>query len=154
MKDLLTLRESASPGIWEIVDSSEADRKSAAAASHVSQPISKNPVILALRRFDDLQPESKGHATDRLRIANEIMRQLGWSNGPAPTSSDGAAVWALREQSSREQVKRTRAELEAYLDQGGGDEALAIRLLRDQSCRPHESRSRNPILAVLADHCS
>lgn len=151
MKDLFTLPESASPRAWEIAASSGSGRESAAAPAHDAQPIMKNPVVLALRRADDAPPETDGRG-DRFRIANEIIQQLGWSKGQPANSTDGAAVWAFRERSSKDQVKRTRAELEAYLGRAEGDEFSDAHRPRQEPRRRRDALPRNPILAMLADH--
>jgi hypothetical protein len=127
MKHLLPSQKAVFPRISEISDPSETDRKSPAPASHKAQTILKNPVVLALHCVDHSRPDADGQATDRLRIANEILQHIGWPSAPASNSSDCTIVQAFREQCSREQVNRTRAELEAYLGQSGGDEAALAR---------------------------
>ena len=150
MKKLPTSQEASSRGTLEIANPSEACRKSAVAPSHDAQAILKNPVILALRRSADSLPETDRHAGERLRIANEILQQFGWLNGRASKSSDGIAVWAFRERCSKEQVNRTRAELEAYLHRSGGDEASGAHHPRLETRRPRDAHLRNPVLAALA----
>jgi len=149
MKHLLTPRNAVFQKIPEISGPSEAGRKSAAPASHKGQTILKNPVVLALHRVDQSRPGADRQATDRLRIANEILQRLGWPNAPVSNSSDCAVAQAFREQCSREQVNRTRAELEAYLDQSGGDEASRAHHPRHEMRRPHDINLHNPVLAAL-----
>jgi hypothetical protein len=144
---LLGLRKAVFPKIPEISEPSEADGKSAVAALHKAQTILKNPVVLALHHIDLSQPDTDKHSTDRLRIANEILQHLGWSNAAASNSSDGTAMWAIREQCSREQVSRTRAELEAYLDQ---KEASLAHHPGRETLRPSDMNLQNPVLAALA----
>jgi hypothetical protein len=79
MKHLLTPRKADFQKIPEISNPSEADRKSAAPASHKAQTILKNPVVLALHRVDQSGPGTDRQATDRLRIASEILQHLGWA---------------------------------------------------------------------------
>lgn len=149
MKHLFTPQKAVFPRISEISDPSEAHRKSAAPASHKAQTILKNPVVLALHCVDQSRPDADGQATDRLRIANEILQHLGWPSTPASNSSDCTIVQAFREQCSREQVNRTRAELEAYLDQSGGDETSQARHPRHEMRRSHNMNMYNPVLAAL-----
>jgi hypothetical protein len=149
MKHLFTPQKAAFPRISEISDPSETDRKSAAPASHKAQTILKNPVVLALHCVDQSRPDADGQATDRLRIANEILQHLGRPSAAASNSSDCTIVPAFREQCSREQVNRTRAELEAYLDQSGGDEASQAHHPRHEMRRPHDMNLHNPVLAAL-----
>jgi hypothetical protein len=149
MKHLFTPQKAVFPRIPEISDPSEAHRKSAAPASHKAQTILKNPVVLALHCVDQSRPDADGQATDRLRIANEILQQLGWPSAPASNSSDCTIVQAFRQQRSREQVNRTRAELEAYLDQSGEDEAFQVHHPRHEMRRPHDMNLPNPVLAAL-----
>ena len=119
---MLTSKETASPWISEDAKPSEACRKSALAERQEAQEKLKNPVIRALRRIDDSRPETDRQATDRLRIASEVIKHLGWPNAAASHGSDVTAVQAFRERCSNEQVQRTRVELEAYLDQSEGAE--------------------------------
>ena len=149
MKHLFTPQKAVFPRIPEISDPFEADRKSVAPASHKAQTISKNPVVLALHCIDQSRPDADGQAPDRLRIANEILQHLRWPSAPASNSSDCTFVQAFREQCSREQVNRTRAELEAYLDQSGGDEAFQVHHPRHEKRRPHDMNLHNPVLAAL-----
>ena len=150
MKHLFTPQNAVFPRISEISDPSETDRKSAAPASHKAQTILKNPVVLALHCVDQSRPDADGQATDRLRIANEILQHLGLPSAPASNSSDCTIVQAFREQCSREQVNRTRAELEAYLDQSGGDEASQAHHPRYEMRGPHTTNLHNPVLAALS----
>jgi hypothetical protein len=149
MKHLFTPQKAIFPRIPEISDPSKAHRKSVAPASHKAQTILKNPVVLALHCVDQSRPDADGQATDRLRIANEILQHLGWPSAPASNSSDCTIVQAFREQCSREQVNRTRAELEAYLDQPGGDEAFQAHHPRHDMRRPRDMTLHNPVLAEL-----
>jgi len=149
MKHLFTPQKAVFPRIPEISDPSEADRKSAAPASHKAQTILKNPVVLALHCVDQSRPDADGQATDRLRIANEILQHIGWPSAPALNSSDCTIVQAFREQCSREQVSRTRAELEAYLGRSEGDEAAQAGHPRHDMRRPHAMTLHNPVLAAL-----
>jgi hypothetical protein len=146
---LLPPQKAVFPRIPEISHPSQADRKSAAPASHKAQTILKNPVVLALHSADQSRPDADGQSTDRLRIANEILQHIGWPSAPASSSSDCTIVQAFREQCSREQVSRTRAELEAYLGQSGGDEAFQARHPRNNMRRPHAMTLHNPVLAAL-----
>jgi len=147
MKHLLTPQKAVFQRTPEISDPSQADRKSAAPASHKAQTILKNPVVLALHSADQSRPDADGQSTDRLRIANEILQHIGWPSAPASSSSDCTIVQAFREQCSREQVSRTRAELEAYL--GQSDEASQARHPRHDMRRPRDMTLHNPVLAAL-----
>ena len=109
----------------------------------------KNPVILALRCIDPSPPETDRHGADRLRIANEVILQLELSSVVAPNSLGGAAVQTSRERGSKEQVKRTHAELEAYLKRRGEGEERGSHHGRETR-RPRNLLSCNPILAALA----
>jgi len=149
MKKLLTSKETASPWIAEGAKPSEARRKSAAAQRQEAQKKLKNPVILALRRIDESRPATDRQATERLRIASEVIQHLGWPNAAASHGSDVTAVQAFRERCSKEQVQRTRTELESYLDRSRGDEDRWTRHQRRVSL-PREPLLRNPILAALA----
>jgi hypothetical protein len=148
MKHLFTPQKAVFPRIPEISNPSEADRKSTAPASHKAQTILKNPVVLALYCVES-RPDADEQATDRLRIANEILQHIGRPIAPASNSSDCNIVQAFREQCSREQVNRTRAELEAYLDRSGGDEASQAYHPRHEMRRPHDMNLHNPVLAAL-----
>lgn len=114
-----------------------------------AQNKSRNPVILALRRLDESRPETDRQARDRLRIASEVIKHLGWPNVAACHGSDATAVQAFRERCSNEQVQRTRVELEAYLDQSEGAEDRRAYHQREATRRPHGTLLRNPILAAL-----
>jgi hypothetical protein len=149
MKHLLPPPKAVFPRISEISDPSEANRKSAAPASHKAQTILKNPVVLALHCVDQSRPDADGQATDRLRIASEILEHIGWPSAPASNSSDCSIVQAFREQCSREQVSRTRAELEAYLGRSEGDEASQARYPRHDMRWPHARTLHDPVLAAL-----
>jgi hypothetical protein len=98
MKHLLPLQKAVFPRIPEISNPSQAGRRSAAPASHKSQTILKNPVVLALHSADQSRPDADGQAPDRLRIANEILQHIGWPSAPASNSSDCTIVQAFREQ--------------------------------------------------------
>ena len=149
MKHLLPPQKAVFPRIPEISNPSQARRKSAEPASHKAQTILKNPVVLALHSVDQPRPDADGQAPDRLRITNEILQHIGWPSAPASNSSDCTIVQALREQCSREQVNRTRAELEAYLDQSGGDEAFQAHHPRHDMRRSRDMPLHNPVLAAL-----
>ena len=92
MKHLLPPQKAVFPRISEISDPSEADRKSAAPASYKEQTILKNPVVLALHCVDQSRPDADGQATDRLRIANEILQHLRWPSAPASNLDRSSAA--------------------------------------------------------------
>ena len=103
----------------------------------------------SLRSIDPSPAEIDRHEADRFRIANEVILQLEMSSVVAPNNPGGGAMQAFRERGSKEQVKRTRAELEAYLDQRReGEERGAHH--RQEAGRPRGLLFRNPILAALA----
>ncbi len=114
MQKPTTSQEAAFLRVSEIARPAHAYRKSPGARRE-AQRISKNPVILALRRIEKSQLETDRHAAGKARIAYEVIEQLGWSNAAPANSSDGIAVRALRERRNREQVSRMRAQLDAYL---------------------------------------
>ena len=149
MKKLLTSQDT---GFWwnpEAAKPSDAAQKSFGATGRKVQDILKNPVILALRCIDPSPPAIDRHKADRLRIANEVILQLELSSVVASNSSHGTAVQASRERGSKEQVNRTRAELDAYLDRRGEEEKRGA----DHGQEARRSRGllfRNPILAALA----
>ena len=148
MKKLLTSQDT---GFWwnlEAAKPSDATQKSFRASGHEVQDISKNPVILALRCIDPSPPKIDRHGADRLRIANEVILQLELSSVVASNSSGGTAVQTFQ-RGSKEQVTRTRAELEAYLDQRGEQEERGA-YYGQEARRPRTLLSRNPILAALA----
>jgi hypothetical protein len=150
MKHLLPPPKAVFPRTPEISNPSEAGRRSAAPASHKAQTISKNPVVLALHGIDQSRPDADGQATDRLRIANEILQHIGGPSAPASNGSDCSIVQAFREQCSREQVSRMRAELEAYLGQLRREEAFqAPHPRHDDMRRPRDMTLHNPVLAAL-----
>ena len=122
---------------------------SATPSQQEAQNVSKNPVILALRCIDQSQPETDHHATDKFRIANEILQHLGWLKAEAAAGSDGAVVRAFRQQGSKERVKQTRVELETYLGQSRDCEEHRAHDGRPATRQPHDASPRNPILAVL-----
>jgi len=147
MKKLLTSQDT---DFWwnpEVVTPSDAAQKSFGATGRKRQDILKNPVVLALRCTDPSPPEISKHEADRLRIANEVILQLELSSVVASNSSGRAQT--SRERGSKEQVKRTRAELEAYLDPRGEEQGR--RADHGQDARPPRGLlSGNPILAALA----
>ena len=147
MKILLTSQEASPKGPSSGVQPPDAFRSKPAAPSEKQQKSEANPVILALRRIPETAPESDRQATDKLRIAHEVIQHLGWKKAAAAHCSDGSAVWAFRERCSRERVQRTRAELDAYLDRFGRDDPPHSR--RQEIRPPHGSVQRNPILAAL-----
>ncbi len=114
MQKPTTSQEAAFLSISEIARPPEAYRKRSGARREVHS-ISKNPVILALRRLEQSQLETDRHVAGKARIAYEVIQQLGWSNAASASSSDGIAVRALRERRNRERVSRIRAQLDAYL---------------------------------------
>lgn len=145
MKNLFTSQDT---DFWwnpEAAKPSDATQKSFGATGHKGQDILKNPVILALRCIDPSLPKIGRHEADRLRIANEVILQLELSSVVASNNSDGAAAQAFGERSGGEHVKRTRAELDAYLERPEGEEVRTTH-------RGREQRSRNPILAALTEN--
>ena len=140
MKQFVTSHEAASS--WNL--------EPATPSRQEAQAVSKNPVILALRCIDQSQPETEHHATDKFRIANEILQHIGWLKAEGATGSDGAVVRAFRQQGSKERVKQTRVELETYLMQSRDcEERRAHDGSRPATRQPHDASLRNPILAVL-----
>ena len=149
MKKLLTSQDT---DFWwnpEAAKPSDATQKSFGATGRKVQDTLKNPVILALRSIDPSPAEIDRHEADRFRIANEVILQLEMSSVVAPNNPGGGAVQAFRERGSKEQVKRTRAELEAYLDQRREEEERGAHH-RQEAGRPRGLLFRNPILAALA----
>jgi hypothetical protein len=128
---------------------SDATQKNFGATGRKVQDILKNPVILALRCIDPSPPEIDRHEADRLRIANEVILQLELSSVVASNDSGGATVRSYRERGSKEQVKRTRAELEAYLERRGKEEERRADY-GQATCRPQRALLLNPMLAALA----
>ena len=149
MKKLLTSQDT---DFWwnpEAAKPSDATQKSFGTTGHKVQDTLKNPVILALRSIAPSPAEIDRHEADRFRIANEVILQLEMSSVVAPNRSGGCAVQAFRERGSKEQVKRTRAELEAYLERRGEEEVRGAHHRQDARCR-RDQLLRNPILAALA----
>ena len=146
MKNLLTSHDTDFWWNSEAAKPSDAAQKSFGATGRRVPDILKNPVILALRCIDPSPPAIDRHKEDRLRIANEVILQLELSSVVA---SDGTAVQASSERSSKKQVKCARAELEAYLDRRGEEEERGARH-RQEARRPRGLLLRNPILVALA----
>ena len=149
MKNFLTSHDT---DFWwnpEAAKPSDAAQKSFVTTGRKVPDILKNPVILALRCIDPSPPAIDRHKEHRLRIANEVILQLELSSVVASDSSDGTTVEGARERGSKEQVKCTRAELEAYLDRRGGEKEREAQH-RQEARRPRSLLLRNPILAALA----
>ena len=150
MKKLLTSQDTAFWWNPEAEKPSDATQKSFGATGRKAQDILNNPVILALRCIDPSPPEIDWHEADRFRIANEVILQLELSSVVPSHELHGTAMQAFRERGSKEQVKRTRAELEAYLEQRREREERGAHH-RQEARRPRAAVSRNPILAALAE---
>jgi hypothetical protein len=129
--------------------SQEVSSRGSSAPWHEARTVSKNPVVLALHRIDQSQPQTGRHAPERFRIANEILQHLGWPEAETSISPDGAAMQAFTEQYRKDQVKRTCAELQAYLHRSEGEEDR-------RANHPHPEPPRlnphlpNPVLAAFA----
>jgi hypothetical protein len=150
MKNLFTSQDT---DFWwnpEAAKPSDATQKSFGATGREGQDILKNPVLLALRCIDPSPPKIDRHEADRLRIANEVILQLELSSVVASNNPDGAAAQPFGERCSKEQVKRTRSELDAYLEQRAEEEKRGAHQGREAH-RPRDPLLRNPILAALAE---
>ena len=150
MKKLLTSQDTDfwwNPGAAKPSDTAQ---RSFGASGRGVQDISKNPVILALRCSDPSPPKIDRLEADALIIANEVILQLELSSVVASNNSDGTAVQAFKERGSKEQVKRTRAELDAYLEQRGEEEKRGAHH-GQEAHRARDLLLRNPILAALAE---
>ncbi len=148
MKKLLTSPEAAFSGIPGAAKPFGTYSESARAPEHEAQTNLQNPVILTLPGLDQPPPEADPY--NMLRIANEIMQQLGRAIEEAPRSLNGDATRAPSPERSEEKVKRTCTELQAYLDLFAEEKVRRAIQPQQQTPPMNGPVSRNPVLAALA----